>query len=465
MPKCEGRPDGPCPLKKNDKSVHLSQGDLMLCTACETFRFPASAVNTNARAAHTSTTSSSAERQPVDRHVETQPGGRNVAENTATEPAGAASNATTSRRTDSKIVIDELLTYTRYYRDRCTAADLHKQIAHFYLSTEISVSKTTLMNEFQIYLSDSPYMTLRRQTSARPAHEAEIDDILGMLDLLDNLNVLSQIQFVAVSIDRIPRYGPNEINICTVVDRQICVDQELTEIKNILHDETTKYSNQVAQLAAASDRANESLLSRITTLTDKFNGQMQQLEVICSNIHTTISTSANNAAQNRASTITSADGRASNIIAFGVAEDRNRTVWNSTLQQALQHVAGRNVDIADAFRIGKYNVNQSRPRPIVVKLRSVWDRRLVLSNTRKLAEKPEFRRIGFAPDEPVEIRRRNTMKRLHLKAINEGQQASISDDGNGLYIDGDLVFTLRDGFVRNNGNVSNVSNPHNTTNG
>ena len=40
MPRCEGRPGEPCPDNKNDRSVHLSQGDLMLCDACEQVRFP-----------------------------------------------------------------------------------------------------------------------------------------------------------------------------------------------------------------------------------------------------------------------------------------------------------------------------------------------------------------------------------------------------------------------------------------
>ena len=40
MPACEGRPSGPCPDQRKDKSVHLSQGDLMLCDNCERFRFP-----------------------------------------------------------------------------------------------------------------------------------------------------------------------------------------------------------------------------------------------------------------------------------------------------------------------------------------------------------------------------------------------------------------------------------------
>ena len=51
--------------------------------------------------------------------------------------------------------------------------------------------------------------------------------MLTVLDLLDNLNVLSLMQFAAVSIDRIPKHAHNEIIVCAVVDRQICVDQEL----------------------------------------------------------------------------------------------------------------------------------------------------------------------------------------------------------------------------------------------
>ena len=42
MPLCEGRPDGSCSDKRNDSSVRLSQGDLMLCPGCDAFRFPPS---------------------------------------------------------------------------------------------------------------------------------------------------------------------------------------------------------------------------------------------------------------------------------------------------------------------------------------------------------------------------------------------------------------------------------------
>jgi len=49
-------------------------------------------------------------------------------------------------------------------------------------------------------------------------HGADIEDTIGMLD---NSNLLSAVQFVVLSIDRPPKYGPNEINVCTVVDRQV----------------------------------------------------------------------------------------------------------------------------------------------------------------------------------------------------------------------------------------------------
>ena len=40
MPRCEGRPDGPCPDGRNDNTVRGIQGDLMLCRSCGEFRFP-----------------------------------------------------------------------------------------------------------------------------------------------------------------------------------------------------------------------------------------------------------------------------------------------------------------------------------------------------------------------------------------------------------------------------------------
>jgi len=47
MPVCQGRPNGPCPLKKKDRSVKWSTADLWLCSACLDFRFPPLPMNDN----------------------------------------------------------------------------------------------------------------------------------------------------------------------------------------------------------------------------------------------------------------------------------------------------------------------------------------------------------------------------------------------------------------------------------
>lgn len=72
-----------------------------------------------------------------------------------------------------------------------------------------------------------------------------------------------------------------------------------------------------------------------------------------------------------------------------------------------------------------FDVNQSRPRPIIAKFRCIWDRRLVL-NTRKLAEVTAFQGTGIAPGELSDIRRQRIMKRLHDKSRARGEVVFFS---------------------------------------
>jgi hypothetical protein len=198
--------------------------------------------------------------------------------------AANAPLSTTTYRPEVKTIINEMLTCVVHYRDRCTPAEVHKLIAHFHSPSEISASKAAVISAFEIYLSGCQYTTARRQTTTRPAHDAEIEDVLGMLELLDNLNVLGSIKFAAVSMDRLPKDGPNEINICTVVDRQLHIDQELTELKSALHETAAYNSSSTAQLGNANDKMVDAIHTRFTAVTDTFHGQLQQLEAICKNI-------------------------------------------------------------------------------------------------------------------------------------------------------------------------------------
>ena len=85
MPLCEGRPDGPCPAKRNDQSVCGTQGDLMLCPDCDEYRFP------------TSSKRSSKSKQSAAKTSSGNAGGcRDGKTTTAVEPAGAVPVAGTT---------------------------------------------------------------------------------------------------------------------------------------------------------------------------------------------------------------------------------------------------------------------------------------------------------------------------------------------------------------------------------
>ena len=122
----------------------------------------------------------------------------------------------------------ELLSYTSFNRDRATADSLKKVLIGYYSPTEISDSKKKLLSVSVSGLSDCPLKADRRKSSVRAAHEAEVDDIIGIFDVRSK--ELDDVQFAAVMHDRLPRYEPEEINICAVVDRQVRADAVLAEL-------------------------------------------------------------------------------------------------------------------------------------------------------------------------------------------------------------------------------------------
>jgi len=144
MPRCEGRPDGTCPAAKNDGSVRLSQGDLMLCPECDRYQFPKVY-----RARATKQTS-----QPVRNGKEPLKTGAVACEgeSPATTETMTTANAAVPVKTTSKVgprvvlpnvIFSELLTYAHYHRNRATTDNIRKVIVHFYSNSEISTAKKT----------------------------------------------------------------------------------------------------------------------------------------------------------------------------------------------------------------------------------------------------------------------------------------------------------------------------------
>jgi len=411
----------------------------MLCESCESFRFPAisntrAAKNTKSAGKMSTTASSSA------------------------SPTGDSGNVSDTVDSHSRVIVNELLAYVGHYRNR-SPRDAVLRVANWFFSpTEIAAAKKCLVDEFGQLVAGTPVVTDRRSTTTRPAHEAELEDIVSTIDCLDTRNNLNNVVFAAVNLSRLPSFGPEETNICSVADKQLQISNTVDQLSHtvgMLCSDPQKISSAdictdvKACLTAigkvdTSVAAVQSKLNDIGTLSVQLQQKVDSMQ--CS--------------MQRSTNVTTGGGgavdRSRNIVFYGVAENRDPDTWRNVIFRGLESAAGRVIEIEDAIRLGRFNNDTRKQRPILVKLKSIWDRRLVLSGAYKLRDTEEFEHIFIKADESPETRKQKTMERLKKKAENRGETVSVTNDGV-LVIDNIPVFSMQRGFVnrRVNGNRDN----------
>ena len=112
---------------------------------------------------------------------------------------------------------------------------------------------------------------------------------------------------------------------------------------------------------------------------------------------------------------TMSQDRRANILIFGLAENNSLQETKVEVDRMFQFLLGRNIPIIDAFRLGRHNQQpgsstQARPRPLLVKLSSVWDKRLVISCKYKLKGYPTPN-LYIHEDLPLEVRKARALAR------------------------------------------------------
>ncbi len=327
-----------------------------------------------------------------------------------------------------KVILNELLAYIECYRHNSNDDAMQKVVLTHFSHDEIADAKRLMVQEFQSVAGVSQFITERRSSSARPAHEAELEDILGIMDVADTKHVLTSYAFVASNFMVMPKYGPEEVNLVVVVDRQVQMKDAIANL-----------SASVQKLVSAPPPDDPSVAVQ---------QRLDHLNAVC------VQLAENAAAKNVVITAPRAErkshdiDRSQNLMVFGVAEDRNPTTWRRKVDQALLFVAGTNVDVCDMFRVGRFD--QNKIRPILVKLRNAWDKRIVLINSSKLKDYSE--RIFIASDEPIEERRKKILARIKSRAEVAGKTVSVVDGV--LSVDNIPVFSIKDGKINHDGGQS-----------
>ena len=458
MPNCEGRPDGKCPDKRNDATVHLSQGDLLLCEACEKFRFPQIVRRQAATTRKVETRGGSRGKNDADaesRHLSVSEDSRSTGSDHSSRqipeltPVTANASSSTSSALAAapgpELIVDELF-YVSFYRNKCNVESLRRTVLSFYLPSVVSLSKKLLTGKFSTQLVSCSFAADRRNSATRASHEAEMDDIINIFDFLDLQGCFTNCKFVAYNLDNLPKFGPEELNLAAVVDRQLRTEATVTDMAVAIDNMKMTQVNSVTLADSdATSRQVIELQQRLEAFSSSVCARLDHLNAVCSN---GLSAVAESRSQQQAIHNSEDTDRRLNIVIFGVKEERDVTLWHKSVNDILSFVSGHNVDVVDQFRLGRYVGNTDgasrKPRPILVKLRVFWDRRVILSRCSVLKQ---YKQAGvfIVPDESVEVRRKNMLDRLQSRALNEGKKTVVNDGV--LSINDAPIFSVQAGYL------------------
>ena len=92
------------------------------------------------------------------------------------------------------------------------------------------------------------------------------------------------------------------------------------------------------------------------------------------------------------------DSRASNLILFGLHEKNSLLEVKNVVDELLEFLGGTPIKVNDLFWLGKFSTSSSRPRPVLIKLATAWDRKIILLRRRNLKIPHLFLREDVPPD-------------------------------------------------------------------
>ena len=296
------------------------------------------------------------------------------------------------------MLIDPVLAFIKAYRLRGSTECLKSAATSKFDDVLMCKAKKSLWDAREDVLSAAglAYQS-RRGSERRTQASADLDDILTALDKLDETeNGIPDIFCEAADLVRIP---PVVVDDCTEL-----VQRNGLSLGNI----TSKLEALSSDIAALS--------SKLTTL------EPPSLPRNVIRPHRD-STGDRQAASPPASN--SRLDRHENLMVFGLDESQSMSDTMTSVQTMLQFVTGRSTPVKDLFRIGKLRKSGAdgdqaapiRPRPIVLKLVSPWDRRLVLANRFKLKEystKGIFVREDLSPEVRQQQRDKYTARKSSL---------------------------------------------------
>ena len=324
-----------------------------------------------------------------------------------------------------------VLAFIKAFRLKGDVTSLKQALSESFSLSEIVYALKMLWDHSQSELESAGFTYQQRRGSDKcPVGDMVVNDILSAFDKLDSSEHIPPIFCEAVDLIRLPPIT-TDLPAATVHEsnlriRDLQSDMQasnsqvkvlqgnLDSLKSVLTIQSSNLSELKAsisnQIQEVSSSLNDKLYSSLHTLSTEVKSLNDQVSSL--RLHGKSGTATASTVPPRKSA--SQNDRSANIIFFGIPE-QNLLATRSLVDEICEYLVDKAIIIKDLFRLGKLVQSSGdsgyiHARPVLVKLSSVWDKRLILISKSKLKHfrlSRIFVRPDLSPEERV-ARKRNS---------------------------------------------------------
>ena len=291
------------------------------------------------------------------------------------------------------LLVDVVLSFVKAYRLKSDKESLTSVVTERFSAKEVEAAKGSLWEYCKVDLEAMDLVFhVRRDSDRRSQLAANLEDILQMFEALDSLEKIPHIHCEAFDLLRLP-----PLSLDPVAEQVQCNSQTLKSLASVIEKLENKLSSFID---SPKQRSYATMASSVPLAQPSVPAQQSQSQ-------------ASLPAQRTSSRSPLADGRECNVILFGLPENQTIVEAKGVVDEMFAFLSGKQVQIKDILRLGRFRSpaspsSSSRPRPLLIKLCTVWDRKLLLlrkSNLREFHIKRLFLREDVAPDHKLRQRK------------------------------------------------------------
>ena len=286
------------------------------------------------------------------------------------------------------LLVDVVLSFVKAYRLKSDKESLTSVVTERFSAKEVEVAKGSLREYCKVDLEAMDLVFhVRRDSDRRSQLAANLEDILQMFEALDSIEKSPHIHCEAFDLLRLP-----PLSLYPVAQQVQCNSQILKSLASVIE----KLENKLSSFIDSPKQRSYATMASSVPLTQPAQQSQSQASL---------------PAQRTSSRSPLADGRECNVILFGLPENQTIVEAKGVVDEMFDFLIGKQVQIKDILRLGRFRSPaspSSRPRPLLIKLCTVWDRKLLLlrkSNLREFRIKRLFLREDVAPDHKLRQRK------------------------------------------------------------